>query len=1196
MKKAMKKVLALVLTVLMCVSVALPVVAADAATCPGANADHTKANCSWTEIEKVAVGCGQDGYTLNKCNTCSKYFHDDIVPHEQEHEKKENASVAPSCTQQGYDICEHCGAKFNIVEGSGEGHRYVDFTDANKVYSGTPADKWYPTAKNKDCNYTTWETVCLNDWSNEGTKRGANCTQKTTKAYDGKLDNHEWNLVVDDKFVAPTCSVKGTGTFKCKVCSTVKTLDIEATGVHTYTDKTVEYKAPTCTVAGNIATTACDECGEIPASAVLPALHDVDADADGYADCFEISLGLAASCTTAGYNLIYCPICEYTDAKVIKSYGHDRGKLLSETAPTCVTTGSKVYERACTRCHEIDPGTGAISTNVSIDVTTGVLTITVPAVASAHKLTFATYAANCGSRGYTVYECTNDGCGYKQGKTWTTENTDPTNHVWNWTVTVPATCITDGTKTAVCSNPDCGIGNPETERIPATGHKFYDVNDDGTLVFTSGFRVDTVLPTCENGDGYEIYRCMNDNCAATTPYTGENAVVYKRYTDTLKYDANKLAHHTFGTNTPTLIGVGNPGSCTVKGYNMYLCPDGNHVVNVYYTTDGINGKHVRPVGYTPEVEASCDDPNTVIVEGNGQAEFWRCAAQGCDYIEGALKNKDGKYVDYDGNVVDAANAVGIKYPALKHKNLVAGKAPTCTDDGYWATWDCDVCNTSFTSEGVYTYLDSNEEEQTEEKDYVRPALDHKLDSGSSAWTVKVTVTSNDCLKHEYSHYVCSLCKADKIADYDFNEHVWASDDTMTPANCEEGAYVLCTNGCGTKNYKSEKLGHIDADGNVIKCATAENFKCYRTCCADSDATTACNKTANSWLTTHNFVNTKFAATCTNYSYDLYVCVDCEYNYRVVHDGAEFQLAAHQWKTGSGIDAEGWKVTTEAKPGVQGVKTRECKVCGHKDTKNYGAQLYYNISIDNGVVAGAQLVNSGLLKVTLKTSAANLDVWGLKFSLGFDHDQLAYEKFVVLNSAFKDSTIVATENTTVERPQNANDTTFVDLPETVNVVMTAPNTAAGAKQNVTLNGKSVGLVEVYFRILSNVGYNATTNTGSATNVSVGVASVEAIKYNANGDTAWTVDPVTSDNKTANATAYADGKIYMLGDVTKDALSSNKVATLLDASALMEIITKNGAYNAMADIDKNGKIELADFAALMTYIADGNYNVLVSNGVN
>ena len=133
-----------VLTVLMCVSVALPVVAADTATCPGANADHTKKNCSWTEIEKVAVGCGQDGYTLNKCNTCSKYFHDDIVPHTQNHEIKTGASVAPSCTQQGYDICKHCGAKFNIVAGSGEGHRYVDFTDANKVYSGTPADKWYP--------------------------------------------------------------------------------------------------------------------------------------------------------------------------------------------------------------------------------------------------------------------------------------------------------------------------------------------------------------------------------------------------------------------------------------------------------------------------------------------------------------------------------------------------------------------------------------------------------------------------------------------------------------------------------------------------------------------------------------------------------------------------------------------------------------------------------------------------------------------------------------------------------------------------------------------------------------------------------------------------------------------------------------------------------------------------------------------
>lgn len=1184
MKKTMKKVLALVLTVLMCVSVALPVVAADA-TCPGANADHTKANCSWTEIEKVAVGCGQDGYTLNKCNTCSKYFHDDIVPTTKNHEIKTGASVKPSCTQQGYDICKHCGAKFNIVEGSGEGHRYADFTAANKGVGKA----WYPIATGKDCNYTKWESVCLNNWDNKGTNEGANCTTKTTKDYDGTLDNHEWILQVDSAFVAPTCSVAGTGTFKCRVCNTTKTLVIEATGVHTYTDKTVEYKAPTCTVPGNIATTACDECGEIPESAVIPALHDVDADADGYADCFEISLGLAATCTTAGYNLVYCPVCEHTDAQVIKSLGHDRGKLLDETAPTCAVPGAKIYERACTRCHELDSATGNLRADASIDATTGKLTITVPAVTSAHKLTFASYDATCESRGYTVYECTNEGCDHEQGKTFTTENTDPTNHVWVWTTTIPATCTTDGTKTAVCGNSACGVGNPETKTIPATGHKFYDVADDGTFVFTATYLVETVQPNCKDGDGYEVYRCMNAGC--TSPYRGTNKVVYKNYTKALKYDANTLAHHVGAA--ANLIGVGNAGSCTVKGYDMYLCPVGNHVVNVYYTTDGVNGKHIRPAGYTTKVDATCDDPNTDAKEGEGRAEFWHCAAPDCDYIEGALKDKDGNYVDYNGNKVTAANAVGIKYPALTHKNLVKGKAPTCTADGYWATWDCDVCNTSFTSEGVYTYLDSNDEEQTVERDYVRPALNH---NNGTAWTVKVNVTSTACLAHEYRHEVCSLCKADRIVGYDYNEHVWAADDTKTPATCEEGAYVLCTLGCGTKNYKSEKLGHIDADGNVIKCATAENFKCYRTCCADSDATTNCNKTSNSWLTTHNFVNTKFEATCTNYSYDLYVCVDCEYNYRVVHNGDEFQLAAHQWKTGSGIDAEGWKVTTEAKPGVQGVKTRECKVCGHKETKNYGAQLYYNISIDNGVVAGAQLVNSGLLKVTLKTTAANLDVWGLKFSLGFDHDKLAYEKFVVLNSAFKDSTIVATENTLVERPANPNDTTFVDLPETVNVVMTAPNTSAGVKQNVTLNGKSQGLVEVYFRILSNVGYNAETNTGSATAVSVGVASVEAIKYNANGDTAWDVAPVTSDNKTSGANAFADGTIYMLGDVTKDALSSNKVATMLDASALMEIITKNGAYNAMADIDKNGKIELADFAALMTYIADGNYNVLVSNGVN
>lgn len=1199
MKKTMKKVLAFVLTVLMCVSVALPVVAADAATCPGADVKHTKKNCStYTEVEKVAVACGTNGYTIYKCTTCSTYFDDDIVPFTTPHEEKPGATVVGDCTKEGYKVCKHCNQKYDFdynsnggKNKSGSGHKYADFKAANKGVN----KPWYPITEGQVCAYTHYESRCTNEWN------GKRCTAKTTKPYDGNLENHKWKLVEDKSFVAPTCVATGSGTFECTVCATTKTLVIDAVG-HTLADYTedVAYKAPTCTEDGNQAGKACPVCKAIRPSDVLKALHDVDvrnnetgADgADGYADCFTVGVGREETCDVAGYNVIYCPTCQMTEAEVIPAKGHNRGKVVETVAPTCKDPGKIVYEQACDRC-SVGPKEEII-----------------PVATGAHTLVFKTYEASCEYVGHTQYECTV--CGYVDldSVVNTTTAKNPDNHVWEWTETLPATCTTTGSKTATCKY--CHTPNPETETIPATGHKFYEVVD-GKADYTNSDKRADVAPNCVIGDGYESYACMV--CGAyNTNATAGPVVEHKRPTKALKYNPNNLDHHNGGVCTQ----IGSPvvGSCTTAGYTIYLCEAGTtpHSVTVYDPNDGFNGKHQKPTtpwngktgaedngGYQAKVDASCDNPNTKAKEGTGYDESYKCAK--CQEWVGVYRDAKGNLVDAKGKA--STTAVRITHANLTHENLVAAKAPTCTADGHWATWNCSKCNTSYTAEGVYTFVDADGVTQTQKIKYVRPALVHGqfnktenwtdavVDAGSeTSWAVRYSVTATTCGTNQYVHSYCTLCKVDKIHSYNFVEHVWALEDTKTEATCGEGAYVLCTNNCGTKNYLSEKLGHIDADGNIIKCAPKGTIKCTR-----------CTPTAETYKETHNFKNTYVAPTCSAYGYNLFVCEDCEMNYHEDLPGdKQFAMAPHTWKVVNNKPyqgaAEGWYITTAAKPGTAGVLTRTCDVCNKTETKNYGDALYVNISMDNGVVAGAQLVNSGLLKVTLKTSAAKLNVWGMSFRLDFDHDILAYEKFVVLNSAFKDSTIVSNYNSVVETNPNPDDKTFVDLPESVNVVMTAPNTTAGAKQNVVLDGNLQGLVEVYFRVLGDCVYDLGTGLATAQYVNVNIFDADVVEYNADGDIQHDVDVVDSENETATATTYAEGTIKVLGDVTGDVelTTPGKIATMLDASALMEIYTKNGKYNAMADIDKNGKVDLADFAALMTFIADGKYNVLVANGVN
>lgn len=1099
MKKTMKKVLALVLTVLMCVSVAVPVFAADA-TCPGADkaGEHTKANGK--VVSTTPSICGEDGYTVYECNTCHVYFLDDIVLATGQHKyEKEGAIVAATCTADGYKICDVCGHK--TKNGDKTGHNLPT--------------TWTLVNNGKDCDAGVVKEE----------RKCTKCSYKETRDRQLAIGDHDWELV--SVITAPTCSVAGSGNFKCVTCKLEKVLEIAPTENHKYTVY-LNAKPATCTEDGNNAGYACEECGAYQnATMHIPAAHQ-----------YQVSQSQTVSCTDPGYVVNYCPVCGDQEAEVTPPLGHDRGAIVEYVAATCVAAGYTTYEKVCSRGCDVVGGTPVTGLTV---LENGNAKFAIAMTPNTHNFQLVNHVATCQTVGFTRLECQVEGCTAVDSSSYTkVAEKDPANHEWVETELVAATCTTTGLKTRYCV---CGALESEVV-IPELGHKYFNVDANGVKTSTKAYRV--VLPSCKVGDGYVLWDCMQCTAAA-----GQTQAQFKDYdvneenvagvTGSMKYDATKTAHHDFDLTLGTNGVLGTTaGDCKTVGYNSYFCKDCQKLVSI--AIEG-TGAHLKPANLPAQYEkqsATCTD--------KGYAEFWKCA-RNCGYWEGA-QMKDGAYVYENGSSMPKR----IEYAALGHKNYVKAKAPTCTEAGYKATWDCDRCNTRSLATDA---------------DYVIAALDHNWVANAGKAPVVATV----CGTYGYTGYVCNRtgCNADKIADFVYVEHEWST--TVVPATCEEAAYVRCNKNCGTKKYDGEKLGHLDEEGNVVKCATA-TFTCYREGCTSVD-----------FETTHDFAETRVPATCTAVSYTLYQCKDCTYHKK---DDLGLSKLEHNYAanprpaTGEStvtIGGKTWTVTKAPTYTAAGSKYQLCTACGDKKVDNNYVKTDMQITFDvaNAKNAKADIVNSGIIAITVKTSSYKLPVWGLELSINFNNQVVEFAGYDVHNAAFKETTKVAAKNVVSDGITTQG---YVDRADLVTIAAYAPNGTDGKAQNIEVNGDKVAFVTVYFKVLDGVAPN--TDIAFTSNSSL----VEVVKKDASEITVSSIGSIASK------------KVMALGDVNKDAdHTAAGYATIQDAIALKLIIEKaDGTYNAMADINKDGKVDLTDFGYLMQYIiGEITYNELCAIAV-
>ena len=183
----------------------------------------------------------------------------------------------------------------------------------------------------------------------------------------------------------------------------------------------------TCTTAGSTAGEHCTRCDYAVAAEVLPALgHD-----------YAVTQSVDATCTAGGSVTYRCTRCGDTYADAIEPLGHDIQRVEAK-APTCTEAGWDAYD-LCLRCgwstYQVLPELG-------------------------HSFETSVVAPTCTQRGYTLYTCTREGCGYTEQGAWT----DALGHAWDdGVITTPATAYKTGVKTFSCTR----CGETRTETIPA---------------------------------------------------------------------------------------------------------------------------------------------------------------------------------------------------------------------------------------------------------------------------------------------------------------------------------------------------------------------------------------------------------------------------------------------------------------------------------------------------------------------------------------------------------------------------------------------------------------------------------------------------------------------------------------------------------------------------------------------------------
>ncbi len=233
--------------------------------------------------------------------------------------------------------------------------------------------------KVNDSTHSRTCSVCGNvetknhTWNNGTVTKNASCKEAGNKKYTCTVCNAEKNETIaktnNHKFSSWTvtkkqdCENKGTESHTCSVCNKTETRDIKADG-HKFSNPTVT-KEPTCTEKGE-ESGKCSVCGKTTTNTIKAKGHKYGK--------WEVTK--AATCTAKGEQKRECSVCKNVETKEIKKAEHDFENPVIIKEPTETETGLK--EGKCKVCGEttqeiipcIEPEKPVEDENTSVDTDT----------------------------------------------------------------------------------------------------------------------------------------------------------------------------------------------------------------------------------------------------------------------------------------------------------------------------------------------------------------------------------------------------------------------------------------------------------------------------------------------------------------------------------------------------------------------------------------------------------------------------------------------------------------------------------------------------------------------------------------------------------------------------------------------------------------------------------------------------------
>lgn len=518
------------------------------------------------------------------------------------------------------------------------------------------------------------------------------------------------------------------------------------------------------------------------------------------------------------------------------------------------------------------------------------------------------------------------------------------------TVTVEATCETDGSITTTCKI----CGDETVEVIPALGHNYECVEtaatcgQDGAKVYTCANCEDTyseVIPatgehnyesvtveatcteagsttyTCSGcGDVYaEIIAATGHDYSSTVTAPTCDSEGYTTYTCGIcgdSYTDNKV--EALGHDYDCVI----TATCTEAGYEVYTCATCGHSYNgnaVAALGHNYESTVVAPgcvtEGYTTYVCATCGHTYTgdeVAALGHNytaktveatctEAGYttYNCATCGHSYVgdEVAALGHDYESVvtdptfEEEGYTTHTCKVCGdVKVdsfvPVLQHTYETVIVDATCENDGS-ITHTCVTCG--------YTYTE------------VLPALGHSYET---------VTTEATCTKDGSVVTTCSVCDDEQIEVIPATGHSYTT--TVIDPTCTEAGYKTKTCACGdVVTVEIPATGHSYSSEYTAPTCTVAGGTTYTCACGDTYAE------AEAALG-HNYSAESTAPTCTESGYTTYTCSVCGDTYTA----DEVAALGHAY-TG---------VVTEPTCTAEGYTTYTCGVCGDTYTGDKVAAL------------------------------------------------------------------------------------------------------------------------------------------------------------------------------------------------------------------------------------------------------------------